>query len=383
MQKSAEVVIIGGGIMGASTAYHLARAGCREVVLLEKQQLCGMGATGQNAGGIRHQFSTAVNIELSLRSIEMLKGFSQEMGQEIDLHFCGYLFLVDNQADLEDFARSAALQQKMGVDTKILDPAEIRKLTPLVDLHGIVGGSFHDQDGLADPSGVLQGYLAQARRLGVKVETETAAVGLRTAAGRVEAIETSRGTIATPRVVLAAGPWSGEVARSCGFELPIEAVRRQIAVTAPLAEIDRSFPFVIDFSRSLYFHYEGGGILTGMSNPAQAPGFDISIDEEWRAVHLENAIRRLPLLENARLIAEWAGLYEVTPDHQPIIGRLPHFGGLYACTGFSGHGFMHGPVAGLLMAEEMVQGKASSVDIDDLRYDRFRGRKTPSEKNVV
>ena len=383
MQKTADVVIIGGGIMGASTAYHLARAGCRNIQVLEKQELCGMGATGQNAGGVRHQFSTPVNIELSCHSIEKLKRFPEEMGQEIDLLCCGYLFLIDNADDLEAFTKAATLHESYGLSTQMLDPTEIAEIAPQVRLDGILAGSFNAQDGLVDPSSVLQGYLRQAQHLGVRIETDTTVTGLQVEGTRIVALQTSQGRIATECVVMAAGPWSGELARCCGLTLPVVPVRRQMAVTTPIAEIDKSFPFVIDFSQALYFHYEGGGILTGMSNPDQRPGFDISIDEEWKLVHLARAIERLPVLENARLMAEWAGLYEVTPDHQPIMGKLSHFEGLFACTGFSGHGFMHGPIAGQLLAEEILQGQATTVNIDPLRYERFQGLRTAAERTVI
>ncbi len=369
--------------MGASTAYHLAQAGCADVLVLEKQELCGMGATGQNAGGIRHQFSSSVNIELSLHSIEMLRRFPEEMDQEIDLRFCGYLFLIDNARDLERFRSSATLQRGFGLGTRILDLAEIREMAPLIDLEGIIAGSFNNQDGLADPSGVLQGYLAQAQRLGVQVETEVTVTGLERAAGRVTAVETSKGQVSTDCAVIATGPWSGELGRIFGLHLPVSPIRRQMAVTSPIAGVDRRLPFVIDFSQALYFHYEGGGILTGMSNPDQGPGFDISIDEDWKLVHLENAIRRFPRLEQAALISEWAGLYEVTPDHQPIMGKLPQVEGLFACTGFSGHGFMHGPVAGQLMSEEILFDGARTIDISSLQYERFERRRPCEEKNVV
>lgn len=383
MKGTAELVIIGGGIMGASSAYQLVRRGLRKVILLEKEQFFGAGATGQNAGGIRHQFSTEVNIQLSRLSISKLLDFHEEMGRQIDLNFCGYLFLLDQVGDLERFERNVHLQRRFGVQTQLMDVDEIHHLVPQLDLHGILGGTFCPQDGIADPSGVVQGYIDRARELGATLLTEAEVQEIVIRKGRVSGVRTPRQEIACPRVLIAAGPWSGQVGRLAGIELPVRPIRRQIAVTAPLPGIHRDFPFVVDFGCSLYFHYEGGGILTGMSNPNEKEGFDTRVDEQWRLVHFEHAVRRLPMLENARLMAQWAGLYEVTPDHQPILGRLPQAEGLFACTGFSGHGFMHGPAAGMLLAEEILDGAAHSIDIGALRWNRFEQMQSATEYNVV
>jgi sarcosine oxidase subunit beta len=189
--------------------------------------------------------------------------------------------------------------------------------------------------------------------------------------------------IKTPAVLIAAGPWSGQVGQLAGIRLPIEPLRRQLAVTRTAEKTRRDLPFVIDFSESLYFHYEGGGILTGMSNPDEKPGFSQKIDEEWREVHLEKAVQRLPLLADAQLVNEWAGLYEMTPDCQPILGAVEKLRGLYVCAGFSGHGFMHGPACGLLLTEEILEGKASTINIDELRLSRLESPDTVGEFNVI
>jgi sarcosine oxidase subunit beta len=357
--------------MGASVAYHLARKGCRDVLLLERAELFGTGSSGLNAGGIRHQFSTEVNIELSKLSIGMLERFQEEIGQAVDLNFCGYLFLLDNEKDLAAFRRNVALQQRLGVETRLLQPADIGRLVPQFNLDGIVGGTFYHRDGLADPSGVVNGYIGKARSLGVALESGVEVTGLRVSAGKLAAVETSKGTITTGCVVIAAGPWSAAIGKMANVDLPVQPVRRQIAVTRPIPGLTRDLPFTIDFSNSLYFHYESGGILTGMSNNAEPPGTDTTVDEAWRLVHFERAMARLPLMETAEILTEWAGLYEVTPDDQPILGRLPQVEGLVACCGFSGHGFMHGPGAGLLIAEEIVDGRAHTVNIDPLRLSRF------------
>jgi sarcosine oxidase subunit beta len=343
----------------------------------------GLGSTGLNAGGIRYQFATAVNIELSKASIAMMERFADEMGQEVGLRRCGYLFMLDRESDLEQFRANVALQNALGVHSQVVTPDEIAHLAPEVDISGIIGGTWCPLDGLVDPNGLLQGYVSNARRLGATLRTGTPAVGIDVAGGSVKRVVTSAGSIDTPTVVIASGPWSAQVGALAGVELPIRPVRRQIAVTGPIRDLRADFPFVIDFSRSLYFHREGGGILTGMSNRDEAAGFDTRVDADWTLHHVENAVQRLPLLADAEIVAEWAGLYEVTPDDQPILGRLPQVNGLLACAGFSGHGLMHGPAAGMLMAEEILDGTARTIDIDALRWSRFETGIGVGEYNVV
>jgi len=388
LPKTAGVVVIGGGVMGASTAYHLAARGCRNVVLLEKHEFLGAEATGKCAGGIRYQFSTEINVRLSLLSLPMLERFEAELGQSIDLRWPGYLFLLDNARDLATFRANVAMQNRLGAPSRILSHDEVAAKAPLLQLDDIVGGAWCARDGLADPNGVVQGYAAGARRQGAAIFTGVAATGIRVKAGRVTAVETTQGAIATPAVVDAAGPWAGQVAALAGVDLPIAPIRRQIVVTTPLAGIPDDFPFVIDFSRSLYFHREGGGpegrgILTGQSNPDEQPGFDQSVDHAWTEQHLEQAMARFPLLERAGLLREWAGLYEVTPDAHPVIDGLADPAGFYIVAGFSGHGFMHGPIAGQLIAEMILDGKARSLDVSQLRFSRFAEGDLVQEHNVV
>lgn len=381
---TADVVVIGGGIMGASIAYHLARRGCTNVIVLERGEMFGLGSTGLNAGGVRHQFSTAVNIELSKISIGMMERFADEMDQEVGLKRCGYLFLLDNDADLAQFRANVALQNSLGVPSSLVSRNEIAALVPEAELSDIVGGTWCPRDGLVDPNGLLQGFISNARRLGATLLTNTAAIAIEQLADGKRRIFTSNGTtIDAPAVVIAAGPWSAQVGALAGIELPIQPSRRQIAVTSQIMELRADFPFVIDFSRALYAHREGGGILTGMSNRDQPPGFDTSVDEEWRLRHIEQAIVRFPFLGDAEISAEWAGLYENTPDDQPILGAVPEHDGLFVCAGFSGHGLMHGPVAGLLMAEEILDGRAHTVDISPLGLDRFAAGRAAGEYNVV
>jgi sarcosine oxidase subunit beta len=380
---TAEVLIIGGGVMGASTAYHLSARGCAGVVLLERQDFFGQGATGKCAGGIRYQFSTEINVRLSQLSLPMLDRFEEEIGQAIDLRRCGYLILLTNEADLAQFRRNVALQRRLGVATEWWEGDEVRQRVPQLAAGDVLAATFHGRDGLADPNGVVAGYINAARRLGAKAYPGVEVIGIGVEAGRVTAVQTSQGPITCRHVVNAAGPWAAVVSEIAGVPLPVTPVRRQMLTTTPLPEIPPDFPFVIDFAQSLYFHREGEGLLTGMSNPHQQPGFDERVDEAWELAHLEAAVARLPLLAHAGLQAHWAGLYEVTPDAHPIIGKVPQLEGYTVVTGFSGHGFMHGPAAGLLVAEIILDGRAHTLDISDLRYERFVESRLIDEYNVI
>lgn len=369
--------------MGASTAYHLAERGCTDVVLLEKQPFFGQGATGKCAGGIRYQFSTEINIRLSQLSLPMLDRFEEEMEQAIDRRYSGYLFLLTNEEDVATFRRNVELQHSLGVETNWLSGDEVRARVPQIQAEDVLAGALNTQDGLADPNGVVAGYIRGARRLGAKALEATAVTDIETSGGRVTAVHTNRGRIACETIVNAAGPWSAVVSRMAGVPLPVTPLRRQMLTTTPLPTLDPNFPFVIDFAQSLYFHREGGGILTGMSNPDETPGFDESVDEAWEMRHMEAAIARLPLLAEAGLMAHWAGLYEVTPDAHPIISAVPALDGYVLVTGFSGHGFMHGPIAGLLTAEIILDGRAHTLDISVLDYRRFAEGDLRTEYNVI
>ena len=378
-----QIVIIGGGVMGASTAYHLAQRGCTDVVLLEKQPFFGQGATGKCAGGIRYQFSTAINIQLSQLSLPMLDRFEAEMGQAIDIQRCGYLFLLTNEADLAAFQRNVALQHSLGVPTQWLTGDETRNLVPQLTADDVLAATFHDQDGLADPNGVVAGYINNARRLGVTCLTDSEVVRIETEKGQVRAVVTKNGRLPCQIIVNAAGPWSAAISQMARVPLPVQPIRRQMLTTTPIPALPPDFPFVIDFAQSLYFHREGQGLLTGMSNPQQPPGFDESVDENWELIHMEAAMKRLPLLAQAGRASHWAGLYEVTPDAHPIISTVPQLEGYVVVTGFSGHGFMHGPITGLLTAEIILDGQATTLDIGTLSYGRFQNHQPLSEYNVI
>ncbi len=382
LPKSADMIIIGGGVMGASIAYHLALRGQKNIVLIEKEAFFGQGATGRCAGGVRYQFATDVNVRLSLESLPMLQRFEEEIGQPIDYRPCGYLFILTLPQDVSIFKHNMAMQNRLGVHTTWMDGYEIRDRLPYMQLEDVIGGTFNSEDELVDPNGVVMGYIQAAQRLGVNALTEIEVTGIKVEHGKVTRVQTSVGDISSKIVFNAAGPWAGLVGRMAGIEIPITPLRRQMFTTNPIPEIPSDFPFVIDFAQSLYFHREGQGLLIGMSNPHEKPGFDQNVDPDWELVNLEAASARLPILETARLSSHWAGLYEVTPDAHPIYGKTP-VEGFFVCTGFSGHGFMHGPISGKLMAELLLDGRATTVDISMLDLARFEENRLIQEYNVV
>jgi sarcosine oxidase subunit beta len=267
--------------------------------------------------------------------------------------------------------------------TDFLTGDEVRDLVPQLVADDVLAGTYHAGDGLVDPNGVVNGYITAGRRLGVLAFTDVEVTGISIREDRIHSVRTSEGTINCEKVVNAAGPWSAKVSELANLPLPVVPIRRQMLTTTPMSDIPPQFPFVIDFAQSLYFHREGEGLLTGMSNPHQAPGFDESVDDQWELIHMEAAVARLPSLASARRVSAWAGLYEVTPDAHPIIGPVADIEGYYLVTGFSGHGFMHGPVAGLLVAEMIIHGQPTTLDISTLNYKRFDTSESIDEFNVI
>lgn len=382
LPNTADVVIIGGGVMGASAAYHLAARGMKNIVLLEKEEFFGSGATGRCAGGVRHQFSTEINVKLSIASLPMLERFKDEIGQEVNYRHCGYVLVATDEKDAAIFQRNVEMQNKLGVPTEYLSGGEVRARLPLMRFDDALAGTFNAKDGLVDPNSVVAGYVSAAQKMGVQTISRAEVTGIALIGGTVASVETGMGSIKTRTVLNTAGPWSGQIAKMVGIELPVMPIRRQIFTTTPLPEVPQDFPFVIDFAQSLYFHREGEGLLIGMSNQDEKPGFDQNVDEEFELVNLEAAIARMPLVEKAGRASHWAGLYEVTPDAHPILGATP-VDGFLVCTGFSGHGFMHGPIAGKLMSELILDGKFSSVDVSMLDLARFEEGRPIQEYNVV
>ncbi|MGZ5352170.1 MAG: NAD(P)/FAD-dependent oxidoreductase [Actinomycetota bacterium] len=382
--RTADVVVVGGGVVGASAAYHLAAAGAGRVLLLERADHVAAGSTGACAGGFRVQFSSEANIRLSLASVPMITGFTQEHGLPLDIAQHGYLFLVRGEALWADFVAAHELQRSLGVDAELLSPEEASALAPGIELEGVVGAAFGPRDGIADPGGLTQGYVTLARRAGAEIELGTDVRAIRVEGGRALGVETAAGGIDAGAVVNAAGPWAGGLARTAGVELPLEPVPRHVLVTGGFAGAPERRTLVIDAATSFYFHREGEGVLMGMGSPDERPSFDTTPDDAFVADQLlPTAVRVFPPLAEAAVEHSWVGLYEMTPDRHPIIGEAPGVSGLFLANGFSGHGFQHAPVVGKLLAELIVEGEATTVDVSALGLERFSAGDLVREVHVV
>jgi len=382
-ERAADVVVIGGGIVGTGTAYHLARMGAGRIVLLERDTLLGTGSTGRCAGGFRYQFSTEINIRLSMLSIPMLLHFSAETGWPADVHQDGYLFLLSKPQDVDIFRQDIALQNRLGVPSEFLEPEDIARMAPHLALDGILGAAYCAQDGIGDPNGVTQGFASAARSLGVEIRTGVAATGIRCARGRIEGIQTDAGYLPCGAAVNAAGPHAREVAAWAGIDLPVYPERRHVYTTFPFAQAPHDYRMIIDFSTTFYFHRESGGVLMGMGNPSEPSSFNLAVDDGFLERVLETGLKRYPALADAAIQRAWAGLYEMSPDAHPILGRVEEMRGFFLANGFSGHGFQHAPAVGKLVAEEILHGAARTLDISPLRLDRFRASTPIREHNVV
>ena len=380
----ADAVVIGGGIVGASIAYHLARERAGKIVLLERETLLGTGSTGRCAGGFRCQFSTEINVRLSLLSVPRILAFQDELDWPVDVHQDGYLFLITSPEEVEAFRKSIALQNSLGAPSEFLEPVEIARIAPHVSLDGVLAGAYCSRDGIADPNGMTQGYANAARRPGVEIRTDIAATGIRSSRGRLEGVETTGGYVPAGAVVNAAGPHAREVASWAGVDLPVHPERRHVYTTFPFAQAPASHLMVIDFATTFYFHRESGGILMGMADPNEPPSFNLAVNPDFLERVLEIGLKRYPDMAGAGINRAWAGLYEMSPDAHPILGKVPEPEGLYLANGFSGHGFQHAPAVGKLLAEEMLLGSARTLDIAPLRLDRFhRRQESIRENNVV
>jgi sarcosine oxidase subunit beta len=383
--------------MGASVAYYLTRLGITDVVIVEREPLLGMGSTGRNAGGVRHQFSSEANVRLSIESIRLFERFHEEVGYELDLHQDGYLFLLSTEASLESFRRSVEMQRGLGVEVKLIGADEAARLAPGLRVDGVLGATYCARDGICDPNGVTQGFAKAAQAVGARIYRETEVTGLRVEGGRMAAVETSRGAISTRTVVNAAGPYAREVGEMAGVDIPVLPFRRHIFITKPFEaliaqdakgtppppEVPRSHIMVIDFESTFYFHREGAGILFGMSDSEEPSSYDTAVNWEFLEKITPVAEKRLPALIEAPVAHAWAGLYEVTPDAMPIIGPARQVGGFFIVGGFSGHGFQHCPAAGRILSDIIAGEGPSDPNTSSFSFDRFSHTTIEREVNVV
>jgi sarcosine oxidase subunit beta len=381
LPTSAAVVIIGGGVMGLSCAYHLARAGVSDVVLLERN-LLGTGSTGLSAGGVRTQFSDRVNIEISARSMETFRDFPNRFDQEIDFHDVGYLFLLSTSDSVNEFEKGVALQNELGLPNRIISVTEAKRLSPMIETDGLLAAAFSPTDGHCAPDSVVLGYATAARRIGARLFTRTEVTGIEVRNNEVEAVDTSCGRIRTQTVICTAGAWSQQVGAWVGINLPVSPLRRQIMVTEPIPNLDPATPFTIDFETTFYFHGSGPSILFGMSDPDERPGFTTDIADAWLP-RLGDAIgRRAPFLSSVGIATGWAGLYEVTPDNNALIGEVEGVSRFLYATGFSGHGFLMGPAIGEIV-RDIYLDQQPFVDVSGFDVRRFQAHANRPELNIV
>ena len=369
MEKTADVVIIGGGIVGLSIAYYLALKKAGRIVLFEKGQL-GEGSTSRCVGGIRTQFSTEINIRFSLESLKTFEQFGEEFGVNPEFKRIGYLFLATTDWEMEIFKENIKLQKKFNIPVELLSPDEISARWPYLRIDDILGGTFCSWDGYAGPSEILSGFAGGAKRTGVKIYEGAEVTGISSEKGKVKGVKVGEEVISTSTVINAGGPYAASIGEMVGIKIPVKPLRRQIFVTAPFHLTDCPFPLTIDFHRGWYFRQEGDGLL--LSGPLDLePSFNLNIDYEAMAETSENSMSRVPVLEKARIARGWAGLYETSPDHHAILGRVPEVEGFILANGFSGHGFQHSPGVGKVISELIVNGKAITIDISSLSIERF------------
>lgn len=382
LPAAAEVVIVGGGVMGASIAFHLAEAGVTDVVVLERDTL-GSGSSAKPLGGVRATFSDANNVRLGLRSLAAFETFADRFGLDIGLRQVGYLFLCRSEVELAAVEDSVRLQNRLGCDSRMVTPAEAAEVNPLLDPGPLLGASFSPRDGYAEPARVVEGYARAATLLGVRCCEHTEVLEL--AADHNEhgahQVSTQRGCITAGTVIITAGAWSTRLGAMLGVHLPIQAVRRQVGFTPQRDRPHREVPFTLDLSTTLYFHNYGRGLLLGISNADEDPGFCREFSHGWTRAFDAAAAVVAPSLVGQPLVGGWAGLYENTPDHNALIGRAAVPGVLYA-TGFSGHGFLQGPAVGEIV-RDLYLDREPFLDPTAFSADRFGTGALLSEVHII
>lgn len=377
----ADVVIIGGGCVGTSTAYHLCKAGITNVIIVERETI-GCGASGRCAAGIRQQWSTRGNIMLSMHSVKAFSQFEEEIGIDVEFNQGGYLLPAFNEEMIEDFTQNIALQNACGVNTRFVDIDEIKNIAPLLNTEGMTGAAFGPTDGKANPFLVVKGYADKAVSMGARIIPHCEVTGIRTANNDVCGVDTNRGPIEAGWVINAAGGHAAEVAALTGIDVPVTPYRHQILVSEPL---DPCFaPMMIDLHHNFYVQQvQHGAFLMGQTDKDEEPG--TCQRETWRftAEVAQKFTYRFPALRHLKIVRQWAGLYAMTPDSQPIIGRFSDYDSFLIAAGFSGHGFMVSPATGKILSDIISEEKNPALDISDYRADRFTGESKTHEKNVV
>lgn len=386
MTETADVVIIGSGIVGSSVAYHLAQQGCTNVLVLEREAHQGKGSTGKSMGGVRAQFSTPVNIQMSKYSIDFFSKFDEVVGHPADYRAHGYLFCATNENHLAYLKANKERQNALGVtNVEWVTPGDIVKMVPQLRVDDVLGGTFCPTDGFVDPHSVMMGFMLNAREKGARLWLETQVTGIGVESNQITGVETSRGCVSTRVVVNAAGPWAAGVAEMAGADLPVEPLRRQLVPTEPFDQLPKRFPMVIDMSTGFHFRREGKGILLAWNDPKETPGFKTDFDETFVEKILTHAASRVPVLAEAGVNPRraWAGLYEMTPDHHAIIGPAPNVKGLYFVNGFSGHGVMHSPASGRVAADLVLNGRSDLIDANQLSVTRFAEGRSLEETAIL
>jgi sarcosine oxidase, subunit beta len=381
LPERAEVVVVGGGIMGTSAAFHLAEAGVPDVLLLERGQLAS-GSTSRAAGGVRAQFSDALNIEIGRRSLEAFANFGTRPGWEIDFRRVGYLFVLSRDEDAAVFERSVRLQNELGVPSRMVSAAAARELSPLLHVDDVVAAAFSPSDGHVTPEAAVHGYAHAARALGARIATGWEVVDIETTGADITGVVTNAGTIACGTVICAAGAWSGACAEMVGVNLPVSPVRRRVMFTEAIEGLPDELPMTIDFATSFYFHREGQGLLVGMSHDADPIGFGFETNEDWVGALVDVAERRAPSIATVGMKGGWTGLYEMSPDHNAMIGESASVSRFLYATGFSGHGLLQGPAVGEIL-RDLYLGRAPFVDVAPLSAERFDVGAERPEFNVV
>jgi len=380
MAKSADVIIIGAGVIGCSIAYHLAKMGCHDVLILEKNYI-GSGSTERCAGGIRQQFSTEVNIKLSTESVKFFERFEDEIGHPADFRQNGYLMLATTEEELEAFQQNVVLQCSLGVEAHLLSPQEAKEIVPQLNVTDICGATYCPTDGYADPYSVVQGFASASKKLGVRIHEGAEVIDIKRC-NQIWVVSTTSGVFESPALTIAAGAYSGQIGKMTNLNIPVHSSRRHIFITTPLSEIPKHSPMVVDFHNGFWFRREGPGLIFGMRNPDEPESFDTSVDWSFLPTLAKAAAYRLPLLKDIGVVRAQAGLHDDTPDANAIIGKVPDTAGLYLACGFSGHGFMHSPAVGRIMAELIINGK-TLLDISSLALERFREAPLKREKCFI